>query len=617
MNNPLFYLIQRSLFYAEAEKKKILLVWIGFAIAIGLDLTEPFVLGLFLNALQKGEVTAFSHVLYYLGLFSALRIGFLAIHHPLRVHELRYAFHIKVRFRERLFKILTKLPLKWHTERVSGENIDKLNRAAEALFMFSANVFEIIYTFVGLIGSVVALLLFMPLAGVLSLIVLGTAFSLTLIFDKAIYRNYKLINKSENRITSAIFDYLSNIVTVIVLRLERTVLIELQKRLVNHYCVFNRNAFLNESKLATTGVLLILIIMVGMSTYSYIEFQAGRVILAGSFFTLFEYMRKLGASMFRINFKYGDIIRQQADVSGVDDLISDYYHSVDKEDECSVQSDWKILDIKNLFFTYQSDGKRVNGLEDVTFRFERGKRYAFIGESGSGKSTALKLLRGVQKPDKSQVYFDGNYTEKGLNVLTSITTLIPQDPEIFADTIRFNVSFGVHTEERNASHVMYTQLNGQIDRNELLTGILDKEIFRAIDEAQFASVLKRLPKGLDTNIAEKGVNLSGGEKQRLALARGIFFAKDSEIILLDEPTSSVDITNERIIYTKLLNRFKDKTIISAIHKLHLLELFDEVYFFSEGKVIEHGSFQELISNNGKFKRLFDNYKIEEKVHTYE
>jgi ATP-binding cassette, subfamily B, bacterial len=122
--------------------------------------------------------------------------------------------------------------------------------------------------------------------------------------------------------------------------------------------------------------------------------------------------------------------------------------------------------------------------------------------------------------------------------------------------------------------------------------------------------LARLPNGLQTNIAEKGVNLSGGEKQRLALARGIFFARDKQVVLLDEPTSSVDTKNEREIYGNLLRRFSACCLVSAIHKLHLLELFDIIYVLQDGRVVEQGDFAALIAADGLLAAAWKVYQAE-------
>jgi ABC-type multidrug transport system fused ATPase/permease subunit len=126
--------------------------------------------------------------------------------------------------------------------------------------------------------------------------------------------------------------------------------------------------------------------------------------------------------------------------------------------------------------------------------------------------------------------------------------------------------------------------------------------------ARFTPVLQRMPHGLNTDIREKGVNLSGGEKQRLALARGILATKDSSILLLDEPTSSVDAQNELLIYKNIFREYHHKCIISSIHRLHLLDMFDKVYVLDHGKIVQQGSFRELRSQPGSFARLWEHYQ---------
>ena len=112
-------------------------------------------------------------------------------------------------------------------------------------------------------------------------------------------------------------------------------------------------------------------------------------------------------------------------------------------------------------------------------------------------------------------------------------------------------------------------------------------------------------------VQEKGVNLSGGEKQRLALARGLFFAKDSEIVLADEPTSSVDAENERAIYENMISACREKCLVSSVHKLNLLDLFDYIYVFADGRVVEHGTFAELREKDGNLSKVYKaNYQLE-------
>ena len=192
-------------------------------------------------------------------------------------------------------------------------------------------------------------------------------------------------------------------------------------------------------------------------------------------------------------------------------------------------------------------------------RIQSGQKIAFVGASGSGKSTMLALLRGLYQVDDVQLQLDDTQYHS-LLALTEHTSLIPQDPEIFENTMRYNITCGLEVDD--AKILDYCRL------------------------ARFDEVLAQLPSGLDTDIKEKGVNLSGGQKQRLALARGLLLSEDSDILLLDEPTSSVDATNEKIIFTKILQFFNKKTIIAVMHRLHLLDMFDYIYVFDQGRILE-------------------------------
>jgi ABC-type multidrug transport system fused ATPase/permease subunit len=159
--------------------------------------------------------------------------------------------------------------------------------------------------------------------------------------------------------------------------------------------------------------------------------------------------------------------------------------------------------------------------------------------------------------------------------------LIPQAPEIFATTILENISFGEKVEM--------------------------SEVLKYTDMACFTEVADRLPKGFYSSINEKGVDISVGQQQRLALARGLMLCRDSEILLLDEPTSSQDATTEKRIHENVFRSMRGKTIISSIHRLHLLPLFDRIVMFENGKLIANGTLEELKSSSPKFNQLLSDY----------
>ncbi len=376
---------------------------------------------------------------------------------------------------------------------------------------------------------------------------------------------------------------MTNIVTVITLRLENKTLEEVKRRMLIPLPLYKHNNSLNEWKWSVTAVMIAIMTGAVLSYYTYSTISVGGVIMAGTLFTLFDYLRRIGDSFYNFASQYGRIVRIAADVHAADLILSDMDNMPVPPADANLPEGWRQISVQNLSFSYQDKtDKRVN-LDGVGIELVKGKAIAIVGQSGSGKSTLLRLLRGLDNSDDVRVLADGVVLKHRLHHLSGCTTLMPQDPEIFADTIRFNIAFGMEAS--------------------------DDEIMDAVRAARFEEVLARLPKGLDTNIAEKGINLSGGEKQRLALARGFFFARSSDVLLLDEPTSSVDTANERVIYNNLLGTFrKDRCVVSTIHKLHLLEMFDVIYVLDNGKLVEVGSFTDLIAADGKLAHLWKNYQ---------
>jgi ABC-type multidrug transport system fused ATPase/permease subunit len=167
----------------------------------------------------------------------------------------------------------------------------------------------------------------------------------------------------------------------------------------------------------------------------------------------------------------------------------------------------------------------------------------------------------------------------GLKNLGALATLIPQEAEVFEATVRDNITFGVQYS--------------------------DKALAEAIRISSFDAVLDTLPQGLDTMITEKGLNLSGGQKQRMALARGILAAQSSSLLLLDEPTSSLDPATEARVFGEFRDAVADACVISSVHRFNLLSRFDRVVLMDEGRVLDSGSVEELLARQPLFRDLWN------------
>ncbi|HFH6811300.1 TPA: thiol reductant ABC exporter subunit CydD [Streptococcus agalactiae] len=272
----------------------------------------------------------------------------------------------------------------------------------------------------------------------------------------------------------------------------------------------------------------------------------------------------------------------------VRDFSSDYHATLDGKNafqaiqkvlnktgikgEQLVIDDWSKeshLDLENIAIAY--DQKRV--VEDVTLRFRGHQKVALVGVSGSGKSSLINLLSGFLGPDKGSLKVDGrevvNLDQEDWH---KQMIYIPQTPYVFEMSLRDNITF--YTP--NAS---------------------DEEVIRAIHMVGLDSLLSELPDGLETRIGNGARPLSGGQAQRIALARA-FLDQNRRIMVFDEPTAHLDIETELELKEKMLPLMSDRLVIFATHRLHWLNQMDVIVVMEKGRVAEVGSYQELLAKKG-------------------
>jgi ATP-binding cassette, subfamily B, bacterial len=596
LNIPLFSLTRTMWSEIRDERRWVIVYMVMSSLAMVVSLTYPLLIMKLLNEFQRQSGSELLHTVWLLlGAYFVGDIVFWSLHGPSRLIENRLSFTIKLRFQQKLFQMVTRLPMRWQRENHSGETIDQVAKATTALGDFSSHGFEVIHLLTKFFGSIAVLSWFMPWAGVSVAAVTAVIVATVTLFDRFLTEQYRRLNKRYNEVAAAIQDYLTNVGTIISLRLEDRVGKEVYDRANKIFPLYQDNSRLNELKWFTASMLVTSVQVGVLLVYCLVTLNAGETILAGTFYALYDYLRSIGEAFFHFTWKWSNLVVQNARVKAVDHIIEAYERDVLGSESAKLPYDWRSLEVRDLEFSHGDAPEQVDGdrklphVHGVSFRLERGKAYAFVGESGSGKSTVLGLLRGLHPADRAAVICDGAVLPEGLVHVYHSATLIPQEPEIFAESIRFNVTMGCETDAANVE--------------------------KAVKAAQFEAVLDRLPRGLNTSIAEKGVNLSGGEKQRLALARGFFFVEESEsdLLLLDEPTSSVDLVNERQIYERLIRTNRHRCVVSALHKFHLLPLFDEIVVFAAGTVVERGTAAELLAQNGEFRRLWGSYVSESEL----
>lgn len=240
----------------------------------------------------------------------------------------------------------------------------------------------------------------------------------------------------------------------------------------------------------------------------------------------------------------------------------------------TLKSDVGEIAVNHLSFQYET--RTI--FDNLSLSIKKGEKIAFVGESGSGKSTLIKLLLGLLKYDKGEIRLgDMELRDICLMDLYDKVRYLSQDTPVFDGSIKENLVF---------------------DKN-----VPEEQIWNALRKVQLSYFVEKLATGLDTQIGEKGTCLSGGEKQRLALARLWF--DDSELVILDEATSAMDNLTEESVMKAVMQQLNGKTVIAIAHRLNSIAGFDRIILFKDGKIVGQGSFEELLRTNAYFVDLYN------------
>lgn len=553
------------------------------------DVVYPLIWGLFINDVQQNGAAVLRSAWIYAGVYLGVKLLEWSLHGPARILERELAFNLSRNFLHELYHKALHLPVRWHQDNHSGATINRIRKAYEAMKKFFSQGFEYLHTFFKFAFSFIAMIYFAPLFGLIASAMGVVVVWVILRFDKPYIQTLEEVNEEEHKVSSTLFDSLSNIITVITLRLERRMESGLLQKVAAILPPFRRNIRINEWKWFIVDTLVTLIYATILVGYVWQHWTPGETFLLGGLVMVMGYVERFTSVFHNVAYLYTDVVQHNTDVTTAINILEAYEQQHTPEGLQVLPLQWQIISISQLNFSYREtaptvatanpvhQAHRIIGLHDLHMNIRRGKRVALIGESGSGKSTLLALLRGLYKPETAIVEVDFA-SQYGFEAIANHVTLFPQEPEIFENTIEYNITLGLPHEP--------------------------DEIKRICERVGFWEVVEQLPRGLQSSIQEKGVNLSGGQKQRLALARGVFAAKDSDIILLDEPTSSIDPKTESRIYDQLFEDFGSKAVVSALHRLHLLPRFDHIYLLENGRVVDEGSFDELSMRSEKFKEMW-------------
>tara|TARA_B100000795_G_scaffold74233_1_gene52586 strand:- start:6329 stop:8158 length:1830 start_codon:yes stop_codon:yes gene_type:complete len=299
----------------------------------------------------------------------------------------------------------------------------------------------------------------------------------------------------------------------------------------------------------------------------------GGLKLLPAFQAIFTYLTSM-----KSNISAYDNIRQNL----IDCKEEEINESILKKDtEILIEMDLKKeLRFQNVYFKYLDKEKKNNYVvSDLNFSIKKNQTTGIVGKSGSGKSTIIDLIVGLIPPDSGKIFIDDkNLMENNKHFWQKNISLVSQSIFLSDNTIRENIAFGIRSDK-----------------------IDDDQVYEVLERSQLKEYVNQLPDGINTIIGEHGVQLSGGQRQRVGIARSLY--SNSKLIIFDEATSSLDGLTEAAIIKSINDIQNAKTIVIVAHRLASVKKCHKIYFVDSGKIIDSGTYQELVDKNELFRQM--------------
>ena len=473
-----------------------------------------------------------------------------------------------------VFKHLHALSLDFHLSRKTGALGRFIDRGTKGIeFLMRYFVFNILPVVIEIF--LVCLIFFTLFGFQYSLITFFTIFFYALVTFKITRWRLKFrkdLNESDNKVSNTILESLINFETVKFFNNEKFEFKRLKKHLKSYEFFANKN----RTSLAFLNITQNIIIILGVTILMIISATEVKkeILTVGDFVIINTYLLQLYQPLNFLGSVYREIKQAIIDMENMFSLLKTEKRK--KKIDVKLFSDQNLkIELKKVSFSY--DGKR-NVLKNISLKVQNKQKVALVGPTGSGKSTLFRLLYKFYDNYKGIISINGqsirNFPDDNIREKLGI---IPQDIVLFNDTIFYNINYG--------------DLNCK-----------KKLVKLAAKQAEVDIFIESLPKKYNTIVGERGLKLSGGEKQRIAIARTIL--KNPEVVLFDEASSSLDYKTEKKIKKNLDNFTKEKTVIAVAHRLSSIEDYDLIYFLDKGKILEQGTHKRLMRLKGNYFNMW-------------
>ena len=478
-----------------------------------------------------------------------------------------------------IFKHLHSLSLQFHLNRQTGALSKFIDRGTKGIdFLLRYVIFNVVPTFIEIILVTIILLnLYGYFYALITIITITIYVILTFAITQWRVQFRRDMNSADNSVSTKMIDSLLNFETVKYFNNENHEFNRLDVSLKKYELAANKS----RHSLSLLNIAQIIVIMSGITIMLVMTAFGIRSndISIGGFVVINAYMLQLYQPLNFLGSVYREIQQSLVDMENMFNLLDEKSKVKDSLKQLNINNKTEIK-FSNISFGYD---ERRTVIKDISFDVPNGKKVAIVGPTGAGKSTISRLLFRFYDPTIGSIYInDENINSISQHSLRKIIGVVPQDTVLFNDTIHYNISYG----DPKAS---------------------EDDIINAAKNADIHDFVISLPDGYETIVGERGLKLSGGEKQRVAIART--FLKNPKILFFDEATSALDSSTEKEIQKNLENMSKDKTTLIIAHRLSTAAYADNIIVLDKGSIIEQGSHNYLLDLKGKYFEMWEKQKV--------
>ncbi|MEA4962902.1 ABC transporter ATP-binding protein [Lutispora sp.] len=550
----------------------------------GLQLVTPKLLGHITDSLGS-HTLSMKQIYFYVFLIILIAVFIAVFRYIWRMLIIGASRDLEFWLRNKLFSHLEKLSINYFHHKKTGDLMAHATNDINAVRMaFGMGVVMATDAIFLTLSTIMIMMVSVDMKFTLVALIPLPFVALTVtFFGKVIQRKFKRVQEAFSNLTDKAQESFSGI------RVIKSFVQEDKE--INNFADANKNNLdENMNLIKIWGAMFPLVIFMASLSFVITLYYGGvlvidKTISLGQFVTFISYLGLLTWPMMAVGYVINVLQRGTASILRINEILDTEPEIFDDENTLELDDFEEAIEFKNLSFTYP--GAEIPALRDINITLEKGRTLAIIGKTGSGKTTLANLILRLYNVEKGKLLLGGyDINQMPFHLLRSKIGYVPQDNFLFSCTIKENIAFADESLPFE-----------KVEEAAKITSVYDD--------------IMDFPQKFETQLGERGITLSGGQKQRISIARAI--AKNPGIMIFDDCLSAVDTKTEEKILKNLKKVTKDRTSIIIAHRISTVKDADEIIVLDEGRIIERGNHDYLVSIKGYYSSIYHKQLLEEKI----